>query len=63
MTDRIDLDADGDIDDIVVEGVDMFRMERMDARHIWIALYRAGKPDIVFRLYTARCKITGFVDG
>lgn len=55
--DRIDRDERGELDDVVIENVAMFRMERMDGKHIWIALYREGKPDIVFRV-TARNRIT-----
>lgn len=56
--DRIDYDERGNLDDIVVSDVSMFRMERMAAGNFWIRCYREGKPDVVFHLNSAR-KITG----
>ena len=58
MADRIDYDANGDLDDIVVNDVSMFRMERMDDGAFWLRCYRTGKPDVVFRLNSAT-KIVG----
>ncbi len=58
MADRIDY-ADGNLDDVVVEDVTMFRLEYMSANHIWLKCYRNDKPDIRF-LLTAKGKITGF---
>lgn len=57
-TDRIDYNERGDLDDIVVNDVAMFRMERMDGGAFWIRCYRDGKPDVVFWLNSSR-KITG----
>jgi len=56
--DRIDYDECGNLDDIVVNDVTMFRMEWMDNNQVWIKCYREGKPDVAFRL-SARGKITG----
>lgn len=58
VTDRIDYDKDGDLDDIVIENVSMFRMERMNDNCFWIRCYRKGEPDIVFNLGSER-KIIG----
>lgn len=55
---RVDYDSRGDLDDIAVSGVDVFRMERMDDGCFWIRLYRPGGKDIVFWLNSAR-KIVG----
>ena len=57
MADRFDLDASGDLDDIVVENVSLFRMERMDDGCFWIRCYREGQQDVVFWL-NAEKKIT-----
>lgn len=59
--DRIDYDEDGKLDDVVINDVSMFRMERMDDGLFWIRCYRDGKPDVVFYL-SARGKITGRVE-
>lgn len=56
--DRIDYDEGGNLDDIVVNDVTMFRMEWMDSNQVWIKCYCEGKPDVTFRL-SARGKITG----
>jgi hypothetical protein len=58
VPDRIDYNARGDLDDIVVNDVAMFRMERMDSGVFWIRCYRDGKPDVIFWLRSER-KITG----
>lgn len=58
MTDRIDYDNRGGLDDIVVNHVTMFRMERMDDGCFWIRCYCDGKPDVIFWLNSAQ-KITG----
>lgn len=55
--DRIDYEG-GDLDDIVLNDVSMFRMERMDDGLFWIRCYREGKPDVVFHL-SAPGKIAG----
>lgn len=56
--DRIDYDEQGDLDDIVVNHVVMFRMERMDSGEFWIKCYLNGKPDVVFNLNSSS-KISG----
>lgn len=56
--DRIDYDKRSDLDDIVVNDVTVFRMERMDSGVFWLRCYRDGKPDVVFWLRSAR-KISG----
>jgi hypothetical protein len=39
------------LDDVVVKGVSMFRMERMDDDHVWLACYLADGQEIVFDLW------------
>lgn len=56
--DRIDYDDKGDLDDIVINNVSMFRMERMDDGNFWLRCYCDGKPDVIFSLNSKR-KITG----
>jgi hypothetical protein len=48
--DRIDLDGKGHLDDVAIKDVDMFRLEYMSRKGIWIRLYRHGKTDIVIHL-------------
>jgi hypothetical protein len=48
--DRIDVDGKGHLDDVAIKDVDMFRLEYMSRKGIWIRLYRNGKTDIVIRL-------------
>lgn len=50
--------AEGDLDDVSVGDVELFRMERMDNGSFWIRLHRAGGKDIVFWL-NSRGKIKG----
>lgn len=56
--DRIDYDDAGNLDDVVIENVRMFRLEYMDENRIWIRLYRYDKTDLVFHL-EAPGKIAG----
>lgn len=56
--DRIDYDKRDDLDDIVLNDVETFRMERMGAGQFWIRCYRKDKPDVVFNLSSPR-KIVG----
>jgi hypothetical protein len=56
--DRIDYTEKGDLDDIVINDVTMFRMERMNGGSFWIRCYRDGKPDVVFWMNSTR-KISG----
>lgn len=60
---RIDCDDTGELDDVALTGVEMFRMERMSHNSIWIRLYRHGGDDIVFNV-GSRDKIewSGFED-
>jgi hypothetical protein len=58
MTDRIDYDETGNLDDVAVSDVELFRLEYMDDNSVWIRLYRHDKPDIVIWLGAAG-KITG----
>jgi hypothetical protein len=39
------------LDDIVVKDVAMFRMERMDEDHVWLACYLTDGQEIVFSLW------------
>ncbi len=56
---RIDYDDSGNLDDVVVDSVLMFRMEWMDDDLVWIRCYRRGeKDDVVFWLKSAK-KIEG----
>lgn len=49
----IRLDRRGDPDDIAVSDVRMFRMERMDSGHWWIAVHR-GDDELTFWLRSSR---------
>jgi hypothetical protein len=39
------------LDDVVVKDVSMFRMERMDDDHVWLACYLTGGEDLVIDLW------------
>lgn len=54
---RIDYDR-GNLDDVVVPDVELFRMEWMDKGSVWLRCYRKGKPDVIFWLKSKR-KIKG----
>lgn len=43
----------GQPDDVVIEDVSYFRLERMNAGHVWIAAYRGGKR-VTLGLYSKR---------
>lgn len=60
MADRIDYDSKGNLDDVVIENVDMFRLEYMSDNCVWLACYRKPEAggDVVFWL-NAKGKITG----
>lgn len=60
---RIDNDDKGELDDIAVSHVSMFRMEWMSDDCVWIRLYRdqKGKDDLVFWLNSKK-KIIGKVE-
>ena len=55
---RIDY-ANGDLDDIAVSEVELFRMERIADGTFWITLYRAGDKEIAFSLNAVENKIVG----
>lgn len=47
---RIDNNLDDDLDDIVINNISMFRMERMSDTCFWVRLHRKRGDDIVFFL-------------
>ena len=57
---RVDLDETaefrGQPDDVAIptEAGGMFRLERMDTGHVWLALYRANGDREVFNISTPR---------
>ena len=51
---RIDYDDRGNLDDVALGGVEMFRLEYMDARTIWIAVIRKDGTEDVFWLRSKR---------
>lgn len=52
--DRIDLDASGGVDDVVINNVSTLRLERMSDGHVWIRAYTSnGRPDHVFGISAA----------
>lgn len=57
MADKFDYDENG-LDDVVVENVSMFRLERMNSGSYWLRCYRDGADDVVFWLNSDQ-KITG----
>lgn len=57
---RIDY-ANGELDDVVVSGVTLFRMEQMHDGCWWIRLYRGDDDDLVFCL-NSKQKITATVE-
>ena len=56
--DRIDLDRNGNLDDVVLSNVETFRLEYMNNRSIWIRCYRRGADDVVIWLNSHK-KIEG----
>ena len=61
MSDRIDYDDNGNLDDVVIKDVSMFRLEYMAHNKIWIKLYKNEGDDIVIWL-DSRKKINGIVE-
>ncbi|EFL88346.1 hypothetical protein [Ahrensia sp. R2A130] len=56
---RVDNDSDGNLDDVAIGPVKMFRLERMDHGSWWLALYHENGEEDVFWLTTKRnAKIT-----
>jgi len=59
MADRIDYSkTDGNLDDVVVENVEMFRLEYMSDKSIWIKLYKKDGSEVVINL-SSDSKING----
>lgn len=56
--DRFDYGDNGNLDDVVVHDIEMFRLEYMDNSVVWIRCYKKDGPDVVIWL-NARGKITG----
>jgi len=63
MADRIDRDDKGNLDDVVIENVAMFRMEWMSDNQVWIRLYKGesgrSDDDVVFWLTVEKGKLIG----
>jgi hypothetical protein len=55
---RIDY-TNGDLDNVAVSEVELFRMERIADGSFWITLYRAGDNEIAFSLNAVENKIVG----
>ena len=55
---RIDYDDNGNLDDVALGDVEMFRLEYMDDRTIWIAVIRKDGTEDVFWLRSGK-KIKG----
>lgn len=52
--DRFDYTESGNLDDVVINDVSMFRLEYMDSGHVWIRCYREGKgKDVVINLQSS----------
>jgi hypothetical protein len=49
--------ADGDLADVAISDVDLFRMERIADGMFWITLHRAGDKEIAFSLTAVENKI------
>lgn len=52
------LDDRGLLDDVVVEDVETFRLERMSDGHIWGAVYRRDGSRTVFHVFGKRVSLT-----
>lgn len=50
MSDRIDLDKRGQLDDLVVNNVSVARFERMTDTSAWACLYRPDGTSVVIRI-------------
>ena len=48
--------ADGDLADVAISDVDLFRMERIADGMFWITLHRAGDKEIALRNRAERRK-------
>jgi hypothetical protein len=51
--------AGGDLNDVAMSEVELFRMERIADGMFWITLYRAGDKEIVFSLTAVENKVVG----
>ena len=45
MSDRIDYDDNGELDDVVVNNPISIHIERMDTNQVWLCVYTADYPD------------------
>jgi hypothetical protein len=63
MSDRIDSDGKGNLDDVVIENVALFHMEWMDDKTVWMRCYKTADgysdDDVVFWLTIEKGKIVG----
>lgn len=63
MSDRIDYDDKGNLDDVVIDNVATFHIEWMDDKTVWMRCYKAAKghsdDDVVFWLHVEKGKIIG----
>mgnify|MGYP001577781929 CR=1 FL=1 len=55
---RWDNDEEGELDDIVVPDVKLFRMERMDSNYWWVCLYTKDGREIHMDLLPEQNGIT-----
>jgi hypothetical protein len=51
---RIDFTKSGELDDVAISDVEMFRLEYMDTGSVWIRLYMRDGKDHVFWLNSSR---------
>ncbi len=58
---RIDYDHKGDLDDVAISDVTMFRLEYMDNNRIWIRCYLEDREDVIINL-SSNSKINGVVE-
>lgn len=55
-------DHEGELDDVVVRDVEMFRMERMSEHDFWIALYFKGTDEeLVFNMHASKSFISASI--
>ena len=63
MSDRIDFDDKGNLDDVVIEDVSLFHMEWMSKKTVWMRCYKKTgdgyEKDVVFWLRVKKGKIVG----
>ena len=53
---RIDYDDNGDLDDVSIENVRLFRLEYLDDNKIWLCCYLDDieEPDVIIDLYSKK---------